>query len=132
MLQRSKDVPCVRDPLAVGGKSLAALTAIAQPHRVDLTWKASSTPGVQYRVYRCIPGSPCVYRCAPGSPCSSITLVGGTSHSDTNAQVGQPYCYFVTAVTAPATNKEQESDPSNVVTVLIRSTETPLPPATSK
>jgi len=132
MPQRSKDVRCDPDPAAAGGKSQAALAGTAQPHRVDLTWKASSTPGVQYRVYRCIPGGPCVYRCAPGSPCPSIALVSGTSHSDTNAQVNQRYCYFVTAVTAPATNKEQESDASNVARVLILSPETPSPPNPSK
>ena len=132
MPPHSKDVRCDPDPVAAGGKPQAALAGIAQPHRVDLTWKASSTPGVQYRVYRCIPGGPCVFHCAPGSPCPSIALLSGTSTSDTNVQVGQPYCYFITAVTAATTNKEQESDPSNVVTVLIRSPETPSPQTPSK
>ena len=131
MPQHSKDVRCDPDPVAAGGKPQAALAGIAQPHRVDLTWKASSTPGVQYRVYRCIPGGPCGYGCDSGSPCS-IALVSGTSHSDTNVQAGQPYCYFVTAVTAPATNKERESDPSNVARVLIRSPEALSPPNPSK
>jgi len=131
MPQPSEAVPCAQDSAAVGGKSQAALAGIAQPHRVDLTWKASSTPGVQYRVYRCIPGGPCGYGCDSGSPCS-IALVSGTSHSDKNVQAGQPYCYFVTAVTAPATNKERESDPSNVARVLIRSPEALSPPNPSK
>jgi len=131
MPQRRKDVRCDPDSAAAGRKSQSALAGIAQPHRVDLTWKASSTPGVQYRVYRCIPGGPCVYGCEPASPCS-IALVSGTSHSDTNVQVDQRYCYFVTAVTAPATNKERESKPSNVARVLIPSPETPSLPNPSK
>ena len=115
MPQRSKDVPCDPDSAAAGGKSQAALAGVAQPHRVDLSWKASSTAGVQYRVYRCI----------PGGQCSRIALVSGTSHSDSDVRPSQGYCYFVTAVTAAATPKEQESNASNVVSVEVQPAQTP-------
>ncbi len=107
--QMGSDLPCVANgSSSTGVKAQTTPATPAQPHRVDLAWKASSFPGaLKYNVYRC----------TPGGPCSVITTVTGTSFTDTQVQPQQTYCYFVTAAAA----SRPDSGPSNFVQVVIPS-----------
>jgi len=107
--QPTNDISC-----AVSGPNFASLKSDTAPptpgqlHHVDLSWKASSSPGVlKYNVHRC----------SPGGACSIITTVTDTKYSDTQVQPLGAYCYFVTASAA----KGPDSAPSNVVQVVIPS-----------
>ncbi len=107
--QRGSDIPCVANGLNSAGVKVQTTPATpAQPHHVDLTWKASSSPGtLKYNVHRC----------TPGGPCSVITTVTGTSYTDTQVQPQQTYCYFVTT----AVTSRPDSGPSNFIQVVIPS-----------
>lgn len=108
--QTGDDMLCVASaPDSAAVKPQTAPVTPVQQHRVDLSWKASSSPGVvKYNVHRC----------TPGGPCSVITSVTSTSYTDTQVQPLQAYCYFVTAVAAAG---RPDSGPSNVVQVVIPS-----------
>jgi hypothetical protein len=108
--QTASDMLCVASaPNSAPVKPQPAPVTPVQQHRVDLSWKASSSPGVvKYNVHRC----------TPGGPCSAITSVTSTSYTDTQVQPLQAYCYFVTAVAAAG---RPDSGPSNVVQVVIPS-----------
>jgi fibronectin type 3 domain-containing protein len=60
-------------------------------HSVDLSWIASTTPGVSYNVYR---GS------QTGGPYTKLngTPIVGTAYTDTTVLSGLKYFYVVTAV----------------------------------
>lgn len=108
--QMGNDIPCVATaPNSSPAKSPTAPATPVRPHHVDLSWKASTSPGVvKYNVHRC----------SAGGPCSVITSVTGTSYTDTQVQPLQAYCYFVTAVAAVG---RPDSGPSNIVPVVIPS-----------
>jgi hypothetical protein len=60
-------------------------------HSVDLSWTASTSPGVAYNVYRgTVSGGPYVKL--------NSSTVPGTSYTDTTVTSGQTYFYVVTAV----------------------------------
>jgi len=103
--QSVDDIPC----LASGSSSSGVTTdpaAPGQPHHVDLSWKAGSSPTlVKYNVRRR----------TPDSPWTIITTGTGTSYSDTQVQPRQEYCYLITAFTA----KSSESGPSNLLNVVV-------------
>jgi hypothetical protein len=108
--QTDSYVPCVADaPNSASVKSSTTPGTLVKPHRVDLSWKASTSPGVvKYKVHRC----------NPGGPCSVITSVAGTNYIDTQVQPSHAYCYFVTAVADAA---RPDSVPSNIIHVVIPS-----------
>ncbi|WP_211489793.1 malectin domain-containing carbohydrate-binding protein [Georgenia thermotolerans] len=82
-----------------------ALVAAAGADGIDLSWTASTTDVVGYRVYRgTVPGT-----VAEGTPLSGTTAVSGTSFTDSTAEVGVTYYYVVTAVDASG----NESAPSD-------------------
>lgn len=112
--QTANEIPCIAgDPNAVRAKSQTTTATPVQPHYVDLSWRASSTPGVvKYNVHRCTPGSPC------SANTSVIDSVTGTSYTDSQVQSSHEYCYFVTAV---ANVGRPDSGPSNIVHVVIPS-----------
>lgn len=71
--------------LPVRGTGLQALT-----HSVDVSWTASSSPGVvRYNVYRST---------VAGGPYTSIGSVTGTAFTDLNVTAGATYFYVVTSV----------------------------------
>jgi hypothetical protein len=71
-------------------KSASATITVAAPHKVTLTWAASSTSGVSYNVYR---GT------TSGGPYALLASgVAFTSYTDTNVQSGTTYYYVTTAV----------------------------------
>jgi hypothetical protein len=71
-------------------KSASATITVAAPHKVTLTWAASSTSGVSYNVYR---GT------TSGGPYALLASgVASTSYTDTNVQSGTTYYYVTTAV----------------------------------
>jgi hypothetical protein len=80
------------------------LTLTQQGRRVALSWTASSTPGVTYRVYR-----------QPSGTSPYASGVTGTTYSDANVVSGTSYTYWVTAF-----NGVSESDPSNQATLTVR------------
>lgn len=112
--QSDSYVPCLADaPNPASVKSSTTPGALVKPHRVDLSWKASTSPGVaKYNVHRCSPGTPCTVRT------SVITSVTGTNYTDTQVQPSRAYCYFITAV---ADARRPESVPSNIIHVVIPS-----------
>src|SRR5208283_2709224 len=112
--QTGNDIPCLANAAdAVTAKSPTATATPVQPHYVDLSWKASASPGVvKYNVHRCTPGSPC------SALTSVIASVPGTSYTDRQVQPSQTYCYFVTAV---ASTPRPYSGTSNIVHVVIPS-----------
>jgi len=112
--QTDSYVPCAADASnSASVKSSTTPGALVKPHRVDLSWKASTSPGVaKYNVHRCSPGTPCTVST------SVITAVTGTSYSDTQVQPSHAYCYFITAVAAAG---RPDSVPSNIIHVVIPS-----------
>jgi hypothetical protein len=107
--QTGSDIPCVKNGPNSSGVKLQTTPANPGQHQVDLTWKASSSPGsLNYNVHRC----------TPGGPCSMIKTVTSTSYADTQVQPQQTYCYFVTAAVGAG---GRDSDPSNVLQVTIPS-----------
>jgi len=112
--QTANDIPCVATaPNSSPVKSPTAPATPVRPHHVDLSWKATTSPGVvKYNVHRCSPGGPC------SVTTSVIASVTGTSYTDNQVQPSQAYCYFVTAVAAAS---RPESGPSNIVPVVIPS-----------
>ena len=107
--QTGDDVLCIASGLNSTGVKLQTTSATpVQQHHVDLSWKASTSPGVvKYNVHRC----------SPGGPCSVITSVTNTIYTDSHVQGLKTYCYFVTAVGGSGA----DSDPSNFIQVLIPS-----------
>jgi hypothetical protein len=106
--QTGGDIPCVANGSNSSGVTLRTPATPGQ-HQVDLTWKASSSPGVlKYKVYRC----------TPTGPCSVITSVTGSSYTDKQVEPKQTYCYFVTAAAAA---RGPDSAPSNFIQVAIPS-----------
>ena len=83
----------------------------AQPgpqHSVNLSWKASTTAGVAYNVYRIDPSGAVKLNSAP---------LTQTSYVDRTVQPGQTYNYVIRAASAQGV----ESIPSNQVRVTIPS-----------
>lgn len=76
-------------------------------HSVTLSWKASTTAGAAYNVYR---------RDASGIVKLNSVPVTQTNYVDSTVQPGQTYYYVTKAVSA----KGAESFPSNQVQVTIR------------
>jgi hypothetical protein len=107
--QKGSDLPCLANGLnSPGVKSQASPGAIIQPHRVDLTWEASSSPGHwEYKVHRC----------TPDGPCAPIKSLKDTTYTDLDVHPLQTYCYFITAAAASG----PDSSPSNFVQVVIPS-----------
>jgi len=103
------DMPCVANGSNSSGVKSQTIPATPVQHRVDLTWKASTSPGIlKYNVHRC----------TPGGPCSLITTVTSTSYADTQVQPQQTYCYFVTTAGAAGGS---DSGPSNFFKVVFPS-----------
>ena len=76
------------------------------PHRVTLSWNASTTAGAVYNVYR---------RGTSGIVKLNSMPIAGTSYVDETVQAGETYYYVAKAV------KGTESLPSNEVRVTILS-----------
>jgi hypothetical protein len=75
---------------ADNSKSASATITVAAPHKVTLTWAASTTSGVSYSVYR---GT------ISGGPYSLLSSgVASTSYADTTVQSGTTYYYVTSAV----------------------------------
>jgi hypothetical protein len=68
-------------------------SALAPPHYVTLTWKASTSKVVGYNVYRST---------TSGGPYISLNTAAivGTTFTDNNVKAGVTYFYVVTAVAA--------------------------------
>jgi hypothetical protein len=77
-------------------------------HSVNLSWKASTTPGIAYNVYRLGPSGMLKLNTAP---------IPQTSYVDSTVQPGETYYYVIKAASA----KGIESIPSNQVRVTIPS-----------
>ena len=107
--QKGDDMLCVASALNFTVvKSQTTPTTPVQQHRVNLSWKASISPGVvKYNVNRC----------SPGGSCSVIASVVSTIYTDSQVQTLRTYCYFVTAATASG----PDSGASNFVQVVIPS-----------
>jgi fibronectin type 3 domain-containing protein len=75
-----------------------------KPHSVTLSWTASTSKVVGYNVYRSYP---------PGAPFVKLTPepVAGDRYTDTSAESGRTYTYYVTAVDS----NKKESRPSDPV-----------------
>jgi hypothetical protein len=82
--------------------------ASGQQHTVTLTWKASTTAGASYNLYR---------RGASGSVKLNSAPLAATTYVDRNVQAGQTYYYVAKAVTSNGA----ESVASNEVKVTIPS-----------
>jgi hypothetical protein len=81
-------------------------------HYVDLSWTASTTPGVVgYDVYRATASS------GPFSQLSS-SPISGTTYTDTNVQAGHTYYYVATAI---ASDGDTQSADSNVASASVPS-----------
>ena len=102
------EITCVANGTnSAGVKPSTTPVAPGQKHHVDLSWKASSSPGIlKYNVHRCTPGGPCVV----------IQSIATTRYSDDQVEPLREYCYFITA--APAAGGP-DSGPSNVIHVVI-------------
>jgi cellulose 1,4-beta-cellobiosidase len=87
-------------------KSASASLTVAAPHSVSLSWIASSSPGVSYKVYR---GT------VSGGPYTPLASgMSATSYTDTSVQSGNTYYYVTTAV-----DSSGESGYSNEAQVVV-------------
>ena len=87
-------------------KSASATITVTAPHKVTLTWAASTTTGVTYNVYRgTVSGGPYALLA------SGVTT---TSYTDTSVQSGTTYYYVTSAV-----DSSGQSPYSNEVQVVI-------------
>jgi hypothetical protein len=84
---------------------------------VRLTWKASTSPGVKYNVYRSGAKGECLK--SKSNDCKKINSspVATTNYEDKTVQTGESYFYVTKAVGSSAT----ESGPSNEAQVTISS-----------
>lgn len=105
----ASEITCVANGTnSAGVKPSTTPVAPGQKHHVDLSWKASTSPGIpKYNVHRCAPGGPCVV----------IQSIATTNYSDDQVEPLREYCYFITAVAAAG---GPDSGPSNVIHVVIR------------
>ena len=88
------DGPDVCNALVVQQVENAALTGIcttASSHTVSLSWTASTTPSVNYNVYRSTTSN------GPYTKLNT-SLVGATNYTDSTVLAGQTYYYVTTAV----------------------------------
>jgi hypothetical protein len=102
--------PGVCSPLVIQQITTAALTGVctvANSHTVTLNWTASTTPNVNYNVYRSgVSGGP--YTKLTASPVNAVTYTDGTVFA------GQTYYYVTTAI-----NTGGESAYSNQATAAV-------------
>ncbi|WP_211747878.1 penicillin-binding protein 1A [Paenibacillus sp. Marseille-Q4541] len=104
--------PPVEEPkIDVSVSGLSASYDIGQK-AVSLSWKGSSTDGVQYRVYR--------KESSEGSFTRIQDGISATSATDTGALPGLTYEYYVTAINP---DNGEDSAPSNTVTLFIEAEE---------
>ena len=90
------------------GNTVVSLSGTGEPHEVNLNWNATggSDPVVGYNVYRAVNGSKSYHRL-------NSALNTTSSYTDTTAQSGIDYEYYVTSVDKSG----MESGPSNCTTV---------------
>ena len=82
---------------------------------VLISWQASTTPNVTYKVYRCVTSATA---CVQSSPSNFTDIEAGSAaltYTDLSVSSAQIYYYAVTAVDA----NNDESNLSNVVSVLV-------------
>ncbi len=110
---------------------LCLLSTVAFASSVSLKWNASTTPGVEYRIYR----APCTGTVANGV-CSEpgrfdpIFTTTETTYDDTKVTPGSSYSYYVIAFCPPAGcpgRESGESRPSNYVSVTVPPAPAPGP-----
>lgn len=84
---------------------------------VKLVWKASTSPGVKYNIYRSGAKGECLK--SKSNDCKKINSapVASTSYTDKTVQAGQSYFYVTRSISSGAT----ESGPSNEAQVTISS-----------
>lgn len=81
--------------LILGVLLILPIKVCAQSHHTDLKWTASVDSGVTYNVYKAAGACP-----ATGLPTGATKITSAVTlltFSDTNVQVGQTACYYVTA-----------------------------------
>lgn len=78
------------------------------PHSVTLNWTASTSPSVQYRIYR---------SAAAGGPYTTVnsTLVSGTTYVDQTVRGGVTYYYVARAVDGSGTESSNSNEAQAVV-----------------
>ena len=91
-----------------GQSGLLRSHASAQRHKVLLTWGASSSPGVEYNVYRSSTSDPRFLKINP-------TTIRGLSYTDDTVQNGVTYIYVARA--ADGLGNESPDSPRFVITI---------------
>jgi len=109
-----------RSKVLINASTLAAgpLSGNSAPqsqHVVKLTWKASTSAGVRYNVYRSSKRGECLKTNSNNCQKISPSLVPSTSYTDSTVQAGHHYFYVVKAVSSGG----PESGPSNEAPAVI-------------
>ena len=92
---------------SVASVALSGAGITTTAHTVQLTWQASSSPGViGYNIYRAASQTGAFAKCNGG-------VVGGTAFADNTVQSGQTYLYQVTTLASGGV-ESAPSDPVNV------------------
>ena len=90
--------------------ALSPGNSAAQPQRpIVLTWKASTSVGVKYNVYRSAAKGECLKIKSANCQKLNVSPVASTSYTDNTVQPGQNYFYVAKAVDSGG----KESNPSN-------------------
>jgi hypothetical protein len=94
---------------------LSGNSAPQSQHVVKLTWKASTSAGVRYNVYRSSKRGECLKTNSNNCQKISPSPVPSTSYTDSTVQAGHHYFYVVKAVSSGG----PESGPSNEAPAVI-------------
>jgi predicted phage tail protein len=90
--------------------ALSPGNSAAQPQRpIVLTWKASTSVGVKYNVYRSATKGECLKINSVNCQKINLSPVPNTTYTDNTVQPGQSYFYVAKAVDS----RGKESNPSN-------------------
>ena len=85
--------------------SLGQPCSVYNAHAANLSWTASTTPNVTYKVYRATSAT------GPFTTPLNAAPITGTTYTDTTVQAGQTYYYVATAVAANGTESADSSPP---------------------
>ena len=84
-------------------------SAAQSQHPVVLTWKASTSVGIKYNLYRSVTKGECLKTKSVNCQKINLSPVPSTTYTDSTVQLGQNYFYVAKAVDS----RGKESNPSN-------------------
>jgi hypothetical protein len=103
------------DASSVAAASNSGNSAPQSRHPVVLTWKASTSVGIKYNLYRSVTKGECLKTQSVNCQKINLSPVPSTTYTDNTVQLGQNYFYVAKAVDS----RGKESNPSNEAQAMI-------------